>query len=70
MYSITLTEKLEKEFIDAVIYYETQQRGLGARFQNSINELLNTICKNPFAYQRKFKHYREALTKSYPFSCL
>ena len=67
VFSISLTQKSEQEFIDAVIYYETQQRGLGERFQNSINILLNNICKNPFAYQRKFKHYREAISKPFPY---
>lgn len=66
-FSISLTQKSEQEFIDAVVYYENQQRGLGERFQNSINKLLNTICKNLFAYQRKFKHYREALSKPFPY---
>jgi toxin ParE1/3/4 len=66
-FSISLTQKSEQEFIDAVVYYETQQPGLGVRFQNAINKLLLSICKNPFAYQRKYKHYREAISKPFPY---
>jgi plasmid stabilization system protein ParE len=28
---------------------------------------LQTISKNPYAYQRKYKHYREVLAKPIPY---
>jgi hypothetical protein len=69
-YVLVFTSKSENEFIDSAIYYETKQKGLGYKFSESVNEILNSISKNPFAYQRKYKHYREAVLKVFPFTVI
>ena len=66
-HKLVFTTKSENEFIEAAAYYETQQKGLGYKFSESINTLFTSLTINPFAYQRKYKHYREAVLKIFPF---
>jgi plasmid stabilization system protein ParE len=35
-YKLRLTEKAEKEYIDAFVYYEDKQSGLGIRFEREL----------------------------------
>lgn len=69
-YVLVFTSKSEHEFIDSAIYYETKQEGLGYKFSESIDEILDLISKNPYTYQRKYKHYREAVLKVFPYTVI
>jgi hypothetical protein len=39
-FKLVFTNKSEDEFINSAIYYETQQKGLGYKFSESINAIL------------------------------
>ena len=67
MYSIVITEKAESEYYDAYWYYEKAQPGLGLSFEHEADRSLKTIKKNPLLFQRKYKRYREALLRRFPF---
>ncbi len=67
VYKIVFTSKSEEELIEAAFYYESQQKGLGYRFRDSIFLIINSIENNPFLFQRKYKQYREAPLKEFPF---
>ena len=67
---LVFTSKSEDEFINAAIYYEKQQKGLGVTFSDSIHVILDSIAKNPYAYQRKYKHYREAVLRVFPYTVI
>ncbi len=67
IYKLFFTELAEGEYIEAYSYYEEQQKGLGEKFEFEMDSILNYIVANPFIFQRKFKHYREAPLRTFPF---
>lgn len=59
-----------EEFAIAFLFYEDQLIGLGDRFESEFERTVNQIASNPFLFQRKYKHYREALVKGFPYSLI
>ena len=43
-------EIAEKEFIDAIEYYEECQPGLGLRFSEEVSASIERICKHPYIW--------------------
>ena len=66
-YSFELRDKASKEFIDAFVWYEEQQTGLGDLFELTFQNKLKKICNNPLHYKVSYKNYHEALTQTAPF---
>jgi len=66
-YSFELRDKASKEFIDAFVWYEEQQAGLGDLFELTFQNKLKKICNNPLHYKVSYKNYHEALTEKFPF---
>ncbi len=66
-YSIKLRDKASQEIIEAFLWYEEQQEGLGEKFKAKIQDKFSKICQNPFHYKNSYKKYREALTDTFPF---
>lgn len=69
-YSYDLRQEAVAEFIDAYIWYEEQQEGLGKRFAASVYDKLRLICSNPLHYKVSYKNFHEALTDKFPFIIL
>ena len=67
MYTLILLEEAKQEWLDASIYYETKQKGLGLRFSAAVEEHLNIITHTPKHYKKIKKEYREILIKHFPF---
>lgn len=67
MYRINITKKAEAEYNAAYWYYEEQRSGLGAFYEHETDKLLKTLKGNPLLFQRKYKQYREALLKKFPY---
>jgi len=53
---------------DASKWYESQQKGLGKRFLNEIQEAFNTISINPVGFQIRYDDCRVYYTKVFPYS--
>ena len=66
-YKLRLTEKAEKEYIKAFVYYEDKQPDLGFRFEQELEELLIIIDKTPLLFAKKYKNFHEPLLKHLPF---
>jgi hypothetical protein len=66
-YKLRLTEKAEKEYIKAFLYYEGKQLGLGTRFEKELEQLLIVIEKTPLLFAKKYKHFHEPMLKHFPF---
>lgn len=60
----------ESEMIDAAVYYETQQPGLGRRFLAAVQDAVNRIVLNPCLYPAVEHDVRRCLTKTFPFGVL
>lgn len=67
VYKITFATLAETEIINAYNFYEDKQKNLGERFLAAMQTSINSIKLNPFIYQRKHKHFREALVKKFPY---
>lgn len=64
---LRLTEKAQTEYIDAFLYYENKQEGLGARFEKEVDELITLIQEAPLLFSKKYKSFREPLLKNFPY---
>lgn len=66
-FSIEIKESAKKGAIDAFLYYESQQKHLGERFLDKMELVLNDISKHPKLYPEKYKSFRQALIKPFPY---
>ena len=60
----------DAEMVDAAVWYESQQEGLGKRFLTSVQDTLNRIELNPEMYPVVEGDVRRCLTKTFPFGVL
>ena len=60
----------EAEMLDAAVWYETQQEGLGKRFLTVIQDSLNKIEIQPEVYPVVEGDVRRRLTKTFPYGVL
>ena len=57
----------EEEYSSAFLFYQEKQHGLGVRFEKETDHLMKKLESNPYLFQRKYKHYREAVYKRFPY---
>ena len=67
LYSLKLRDKASEEIMEAFLWYEEQQEGLGEKFKAKIHDKLVRICQNPLHYKNSYRKFREALTDVFPF---
>ncbi len=65
-YKKEITESARSGAIEAFLYYENKQTGLGDRFLDKMEILINRIAEEPEHFQEKHKTFRQAIIK--PFS--
>lgn len=66
-FSIEIKEPAKNGAIDAFLYYESQQKHLGERFLDKMELLLSDIAKHPKLYPEKYKSFRQAIIKPFPY---
>jgi plasmid stabilization system protein ParE len=66
-YSLFVSKKASEEYSDAFWFYEGSRPGLGIAFEAEVEKLFQQIQKNPYLFPRRFKRFREALVKRFPF---
>lgn len=66
-YNVSILEDAESDLDESFIWYEIQRIGLGNLFFKSVNQSINTILKNPRAFQKAHKNIRKILTKKFPY---
>lgn len=69
-YRVEIKETAREGVAEAFLYYEEQQRGLGYGFLDKLELLLHQIAKHPKHFQEKYKHFRQALVKPFPYLIL
>jgi hypothetical protein len=67
VFKLEITDLAEEEYSLAFNYYQGQQLGLGDKFEKVTDYLINKLKANPYLFQRKYKHYREAVYKKFPY---
>jgi plasmid stabilization system protein ParE len=67
-YTYRLHEQAHEEYIEAYSWYEEKQRGLGARFMNSVEKRLQQISEYPEYFgKRQRSNFREAKVENFPY---
>ena len=66
-YLLDIKTSAEKGVLNAFDYYEGKQKGLSDRFLDYWETHLNLIKQEPLLFQKKYKNFRQALIKPYPY---
>ncbi len=67
-YTISQLPEVEQEVIEAVLWYEIQNVGLGDELFMMIDEKINEVITNPLQFEIVFKNVRRAIVKKFPYS--
>lgn len=60
----------EKEFIEAIEFYEEQEKELGLDFSIQVYESIQRVTANPESWTRVSKNIRRILLSRFPFGVL
>jgi len=68
MFNLIFHPEADKEYTEAMIWYEKQKLGLGKRFELSVDSIIKKIQTQPefFGYSRK--PFREASVILFPYT--
>ena len=66
-YILDVKTSAENGVLEAFDYYEDKQEGLGARFLDYWETHIDIIKQDPLLFQKKYKDFRQALIKPYPY---
>ena len=55
------------EFIEAALYYESHEPGLGVRFRNEIMSAIQKILEDPFVWCERKELYRRYNLSVFPY---
>ncbi|OSZ78846.1 hypothetical protein CAP35_11525 [Chitinophagaceae bacterium IBVUCB1] len=67
LFTYELLPKAEEEYINAYLWYEEQQQGLGEKFAKAVRGKLDKITSNPKLYYIRKGVFREAVLDNFPF---
>lgn len=67
---IKIHELANKEFIDAIDWYENQSAGLGKRFKESVINQIKKIKKNPEWFLKESADIYKAYIPKFPYKIL
>jgi len=62
-----LLNEAEEELIEAVMWYESREPGLGKRFRVEIAYILNQIVENPLLWRERSGGYRRVNCPVFPY---
>jgi hypothetical protein len=68
MYELNFHPLADIDFAEAMIWYEKQQAGLGGRFSQTINDMLERIQKTPELFHIVKSYFREVPIPVFPYS--
>ena len=66
-YILEIIDEAHLEIIEAYIYYEDKQLGLGEQFLEQLNSYFTRIVDHPKHFPQKRIPYREAFLKRFPY---
>ena len=68
MYSVIFTPAARAELIDAQDWYEGEAAGVGRRFRQAIDALLERMSDNPGQFPVVLKNVHRALLRRFPYA--
>ena len=66
-FKLIIKDGAQLEIIEAFLYYEEKQEGLGESFLDHLDSYFKWIKDYPFHFSEKRKPYREAVIKRFPY---
>lgn len=66
-YQLIFHPEAEEEYLDAYLWYEEKQEGLGDRFEQKVEQRLKQISEHPEHYAKKKASFRESSVDVFPF---
>jgi plasmid stabilization system protein ParE len=66
-FSIVISSKAQKGIAVSWEWYEDRFQGLGDRFLKEVTDKIKIIENSPDRYPTRFKNYKEAVLKTFPF---
>jgi toxin ParE1/3/4 len=58
----------DAEFIESAEWYEDHRAGLGLKFIDQVQQVLDILAENPSRYPVVFEDIREGLVSEFPFA--
>jgi plasmid stabilization system protein ParE len=62
-----LSKEASRELEEAKAYYESQQEGLGSRFEETLYDYFSKIVDDPFLYPAVNEYVRRAVVQTFPY---
>jgi len=66
--TVTFRRKAKCDVVEAFEFYEAKRRGLGSKFVQRVDEMVNMIAGFPMAYAEIHDDIRRAYLKDFPYS--
>jgi plasmid stabilization system protein ParE len=66
-YRLIIRPDAEAEITEAVLWYESQKRGLGSEFLRAFRAATSVLKRNPFMYQVVLADVRRILLRRFPY---
>ena len=70
MYQYILEPRAQQEYELSIEWYNAKSDELSQKFIDSIDSVINSICKQPFQFKVGYKNFHEAYTKKFPFAII
>lgn len=67
-FEIIVRAEAQREVQEAFDYYEQKSEGLGFEFMRSLDAALQSVKRNPLAYQKIYKDARRVLLRKFPYA--
>ena len=68
MFRAVIEAEAEKEFAEAVDFYDTRQPGHGQKFAREVRDVFREVCKDPQRYPLFTRLTRKAKVLGWPYS--
>jgi len=67
-FCVLIEEEAEREFAEAVDFYDERNPGLRQKFARDVQDLFKTVCENPERFPRYGRLARKAKVLDWPYS--
>ena len=68
MFQVVIEEEAEREFAEAVDYYDEREPGLGQQFARDVRAVFKTVCKTPERFRLHSRLTRKAAILDWPYA--
>jgi plasmid stabilization system protein ParE len=69
-FNIEVKDEAKQDIADAMSWYASKVEDLDKRFLEAVEETLLRIRRNPFAFKKVYKKFRQSTVKRFPYVIL